>query len=87
MINLILHILHSTCRIAYSILHILHRYSTCKIHSTFFFAISVFVVFSHCVSYDFSTYFKKNYKETLKAVEKIFSGNFVQIYQNLLKLF
>ncbi len=42
MINLILHILYSTCRIAHSTLHILHRDFTHKIHSTFYFAISVY---------------------------------------------
>ncbi len=40
MINLIQNILHSTCRIAYSTLHILQRYSTSRIYSTFYFAIS-----------------------------------------------
>ncbi len=32
MINLILHILHSTYRIAYSTLYILHQYSMHRIH-------------------------------------------------------
>ncbi len=45
--NPILHILHSTCRITYSTLHILHRYSTRRIHSTFYFAISVLIIPVH----------------------------------------